>query len=400
MKIAILVVFLFVGAFGKLEFMSEVSRHGARAPRGIYNYTVDPNENFKVSMELSNVGMRQHYLIGTQVRKTYIEKHKLISEKYEFSEITFNSTDRTRTLESGMSQISGIFPPSECLQHLNNWQQKNAVPPTPIEDIEKIQEELKDKALPDCFNLLPVASELNDYSYDIQCQDSNCQAYQTASKEVCDSDKQQKMYEPYLEWLTPKFNELIGPTESSQVGSICSYLILADVHSFELIFDWWNEKETIQDKLDSEPTIKEQVLYNCNKLDDAGLYCKAYGDERLYKIGAKYYLDKLIDSMDKIIAGNQTQKIELNFSHDTSLAIILSGLGYVPPANPPLASTLFIELHSEGKEYFVKTLYNGKALKFGLCQQTECDYDTFKENVKQRTYPGTIEDVCNGKFTI
>lgn len=35
----------------------EVSRHGARAPGKIYNYTLDPNDNFKIPDELTEKGM-------------------------------------------------------------------------------------------------------------------------------------------------------------------------------------------------------------------------------------------------------------------------------------------------------------------------------------------------------
>jgi len=101
--------------------------------------------------------------------------------------------------------------------------------------------------------------------------------------------------------------------------------------------------------------------------------------------------------MEKIVAKNETYKVELNFSHDVSTAIILSGLGYMSKVNPPLASTLFMELHSEKGGYYVKAIYNDKPITYGLCTEIMCKYETFKENAKQRTFPGTVEEVCFGK---
>lgn len=304
-------------------------------------------------MELSNVGMRQHYLIGTQVRKTYIDKHQLISPLFNSSEILFYSTDRTRTLESGMSQISGLFPPSACQQTLTEWQQKNALPPVPVEDIQELLKELGEKALPDCFNLFPIYSEKNEHSYDIQCQDSDCRAYQDVSSQLCSSKEQRELQQPFIDFLTPAFQKHIGPVTAGDVGSICSYLVLAEVHTFDLKFNWWQNgnSQTLSSNFKDDAEVYQQIMDNCKALDNAGLYCKSWGDERLWKVGAKRYLDKLVNSMDKVISGETTYKMELNFSHDTSTAIILAGLGYLTKVNPPLASTLFVELHEEGKKF-------------------------------------------------
>ena len=103
--------------------------------------------------------------------------------------------------------------------------------------------------------------------------------------------------------------------------------------------------------------------------------------------------------MEKIIAKNETHKAEFNFSHDTAVAIILSGLGYMTKINPQLASTLFVELHEENEEYFVTATFNDLPLTYGLCTEIKCKFETFKENVRQRTFPGTIEEVCFGKTT-
>lgn len=402
MKTTILISLFIAGVFSELRFVSEVSRHGARASSTIYNYTVNPEDNFKAPMELTEMGMRQHYLIGTQVRKTYIEKHKLIPSTYNISEVSFFSTDRTRTLESGMSQLSGIYPPAIWQQQLNEWQQKNAVPPVPIDDLEKIQKELKEKALPDCYNLLPIISETNPKSYDIQCQDSDWKAYHEISDMLWNSEEQAELKEPYLDFLLPTFEEHIGgDIKEEDVDPICSYLTLADLHKLKLTFDWWKYKgdETTEMSKIMNSDLYSDIIKNWESLTNVQLYWISYGDERLWKIGAKMYLDKLVASMDKIVSGEPTPKVELNFSHDRSLAIILSGLGYVTKVNPPLASTLFIELHEENGTFHVETFYNGKPLTYGLCKEKKCSYETFKENVKQRTFPGSIDDVCNGEIT-
>jgi hypothetical protein len=124
-------------------------------------------------MVLTNMGMRQQFLIGSHIRKQYIEKHKLLSSTYNSSEIILKATDLKRNYESATIQLIGIYPPTSCSQILNTWQQKNAVPPGPIEDLEQLQNDLQEKALPNCFNLAAVASQMKENNYDIQIQDSN-----------------------------------------------------------------------------------------------------------------------------------------------------------------------------------------------------------------------------------
>ena len=271
---AILFLILVTFAFSKVVFVSEISRHGARASGSIYNFTVDPTENFKVPMELSTFGMRQHYLIGSQVRKRYIEEEKLISPRLNQSEIIFRTTDTSRTYESGLSQIAGLFPPKECQQTLSDWQQKNAVPPINIESIEDIRKSLRDKALPNCFNLAPIYSSIYIHTYDLVPQDTDCQAYIDVSEPMCKSEERRKLEEPFIKAMKPRFELFLNKTISEgEVGGFCGYLQFADYHNFTMIFNY-----TAED------------INNCVELDNAGLYGKSYGDERLWKIGAKSYI--------------------------------------------------------------------------------------------------------------
>ena len=235
---AILLLLLVAGAFSKVVFVSEISRHGARAWGSIYNFTVDPTENFKTPMELSTFGMRQHFLIGSQVRKRYIEDEKLFSSRYNPSEVIFRTTDTTRTYESGLSQISGIFPPQNCEQTLTSFQQENAVPPVSMQDIDDIRKSLKDKALPNCHNISPIYSSIYIHTYDLVPQDTDCKAYIDVSEPMCNSKERRDMDVPYIKAMKPRFELFLNRTvPESEVGSLCSYLQFADYHRFSLIFN-------------------------------------------------------------------------------------------------------------------------------------------------------------------
>jgi hypothetical protein len=89
----------------ELMMVIEMFRHGARAP--IYNYW-DAN-TYDFPGELTEVGIKQLYLLGYQLRKEYIENLNFLSETYNPKEIYVRSTDYNRTLMSAQAHLLGLF---------------------------------------------------------------------------------------------------------------------------------------------------------------------------------------------------------------------------------------------------------------------------------------------------
>lgn len=111
--LAIIVVIFVIEAASKLLFVAEVARHGARGPEVVFNFTKRPEDNFKRAFELDAKGERQHYLIGAEIRRRYIENEPLISSRFNNSEVFFRASNIKRTLESAEAQLIGLYPPEE-----------------------------------------------------------------------------------------------------------------------------------------------------------------------------------------------------------------------------------------------------------------------------------------------
>lgn len=377
MRILILTI-LIIGALSKLEFVSEVCRHGARAPGVIYDFAKNPKDNFKVPMQLSDIGVQQHFKIGQDFRTKYINTEMLISNLYNSKEINLRSTDYDRTYDSGLSQAFGIFPPEVCQQKLNTFQQKNALPPMHIADAEAIIKELQDQALPDCSNVIPIYSEKLDKTYDLEINNVYCPPYQAVVNKLAASSAYKKMFKDANDPMKARFKQFLSRDVSyDELWDLCEYLTLADLHKIQLIFNY-----TADD------------VQKCKIIHDVKYYIIGYGDEKLWYYSSKVYLDNLITSMDAIVAGNETFKAELNFAHDNTLSYLLNGLGNLTTFTPDLASHLFIELHNINGKFVVRTYFNEKQLTFGLCTTLDCPYETFKKNAKTRVAPGTIYDAC------
>ena len=107
----ILLLLKYISSEERLIFAFEINRHGARAPAYGVKDGIDLfQEEWTSNGELSDVGKRQLYLLGSGVRKRYIKEYKLLSENYNPQEIYIKSTDYNRTIDSVYSFIQGLYP--------------------------------------------------------------------------------------------------------------------------------------------------------------------------------------------------------------------------------------------------------------------------------------------------
>ena len=94
----------------ELLHVIELCRHGARSPIHFQpwdNSTVWPEGKG----QLTPAGMRQHFLIGHELRNRYIINTPLLSANFTQQEISIFSSDVNRTLQSAVSQMQGLYPP-------------------------------------------------------------------------------------------------------------------------------------------------------------------------------------------------------------------------------------------------------------------------------------------------
>lgn len=98
---------LFVpSSFSSLLQVISLYRHGARQPLyNFYNAASFPDQG-----QLTPVGMRQHFLLGKELRREYIHKLGFLSHQYNSKELVVRSTYVNRTVVSALSQLSGLYP--------------------------------------------------------------------------------------------------------------------------------------------------------------------------------------------------------------------------------------------------------------------------------------------------
>ena len=146
----------------RMAFAFELVRHGARAPIEDRNLQFFPVSEGQLTPE----GMRQRHLLGKNNRKRYAEEYGLISPKYIPDEVLMISTDVNRTIQSGYSELLGLYPPGEGgAEPLTKGMERNIRNPklTPfnVRDADKINDQLGFAALPNDFTAVPILLYLN-----------------------------------------------------------------------------------------------------------------------------------------------------------------------------------------------------------------------------------------------
>lgn len=397
-------------------FVHEIFRHGARASNKVpYPSIESVKDNLKDNIEpekkntyftnglgmLTASGMRQHYLLGTKVRKDYVEKHRLINGTYNVTEIYIQSTQVPRTIQSAQSQLMGIFPLGTATQLKRN-QIQDAVPQIEIEDKEEIQKALGLDPIIDRFQPIPV------HNYDQNVEDdvlgyADCPLM---SKDYFERIENTTFWKPFDDTygdLYPLFSKIFGiPVENItfKVAYDLSDALYAE--RFEGVPDRYNWSDAEWERL-----RQIQPVWLLNSLS------KESG-----RATASRYLNPIVEMMKKKTNSlfNETatakfgdSKMILFSSHDLQTSHIIRVLNATNYnlTHVEYASNLFIELHqdespkcaesdSNAKEcYNVSLIFNGVQLHLPGCEKRLCTFGEFTQYMSEVLYDyDTLQQVC------
>ena len=114
-----------------------------------------------------------------------------------------------------------------------------------------------------------------------------CPAYYNLAAQVQQSSDFEYLVKPNVEYLTTAFNAFFDENVTYTMGDIvdmCKNIFVANEEDITLSFD---------------PSKKD--IQNCQDLVDKQLYYQVYGDDNLWKIGAKAYFIDLFTYMNQTI---------------------------------------------------------------------------------------------------
>lgn len=153
--ISIILVFISTSACAKetLIFAIDIVRHGDRTPQ-----CVIPKDNHQWQEgkeQLTALGMRQMFQLGSYFREKYINRYQLLPERYQGEKMIVFSTDTDRTLMSAESLLFGLYPLGTGPTASNELGLPYAFQPIPIHTRKNIEGSPEDKkkfiTLPDKY---------------------------------------------------------------------------------------------------------------------------------------------------------------------------------------------------------------------------------------------------------
>lgn len=373
---------LILPTFSHLVAVIELCRHGARTPTHFIkpwdNYTIWPEGPGQLIPE----GMRQHYLIGTELRNRYMFQTQLLLQTYFQPEIYVFSSDYNRTLMSAESQIQGLYPEGSGPLLRSKQMETVATPPIDISDLSALNESLGMSALPNMTQLIPIHSdeEIRQYALD---SSGTCQYYEDMiNYKQQPSDALNAIFAEYndvIQTIMQQMNYTEAQAQKSQssiLDSLTSYNF--KYNSFPLGFNqsFYNRGILLKNRLKN--------FYN-------------FEPDIMARYAGTSVLNLILQNLLNVMNGNITQKFFLYSAHDTTIMCALSFLLLNHTVNPPFASVMIFELHEYNQDYYVNVIYNDDLQNISSCGGYNCSIADFQRFVQIRSIPDYF-NTCNYQF--
>jgi len=313
--IAILITCFFVNAVfaaEKLVFVVDLFRHGDRTP--IHPLTPQTHHWKEGLGQLTSLGVHQQTELGKKLRKRYIEELKLLPPQYQSEMLYVRSTNTERTLMSAEAFLTGFYPtqsvPVDCLK------KNDVLLPTELFNA-KLGDLIKNHIVP--------------------TKEWQKQTAQTQPK--------------WAEW---------SQATGLEIKSLRDVCYLADTLSIHQIHQAPLPKNLNEQDIAEIIAVGKMGFPLLYQHKEAGTL---FGKDQLALIYS--YLNKASGKEDNI-------KCMLLFTHDTTLATLLTVLQVSLNSQPPYASHLSFALYDNDGEQYIKVHFNDKPLTIPACQGEVC----------------------------
>jgi hypothetical protein len=297
-------------AVTNVVYVMEVTRYGYRTPLTKFGWTVD--EPLGV---LTEQGYAQHLELGKAIRQLYPH---LLSSEYRPAELLLKCTNYQRSLKSLEAQLKGLY---EDLS---------------VEDVAILAEPHPN----DEFLLLPHRT----------CPRLNW----LLKRDSLNSAE----YAEFLAKLQPH-----AATIQRLVGSDAPAVSLESAFNLgDVITSYQPRGLALPSEVDDELAALAREAYAF------GHDFMIFGSAEALKLVGHSFTSELLKVAQEVIQGTTQAKFGLYMTHTITLHALLKVLGFRLP-HPPAAASLFIELHREGSQYFLRLVYQGEVLVLPGCSE-------------------------------
>ena len=379
--------FLLYTCENKIIFVFEHFRHGGRSPSDLFENDLDlMKEKWNGAQELTNVGLRQLYLLGHYIRNKY--PNLINYDKYNPKEIEVLSTMTNRTIMSARAQLNGIFNKS-IINKIQENQINLCNPYYLLNEVNKYN-----------INNIPIYPDNFPEEVPVHIIDYKEKLMQLEKNDICPIIKDfrniNKERQEIKDFIL-KFNESFGE----------QLLKIYNIKDENYYIDYENVNDicigTIINKFDDREfnffnnQIDLLAFFNMSlkffELKTTLVYANNINGTLGY-IGSSILIRKILSYMENIINNidnneNKSPKLVLLSSHDTAIANmegLLNNLFDIKLLPPSYSSSYLFELekNEDNNKYYVNLIFNNETLK-------TIEYNDFKNKIKKNalTYEET-----------
>ncbi|HBM15706.1 MAG TPA: acid phosphatase [Lentisphaeria bacterium] len=307
-----------LGDSKKLVTASVIFRHGDRTPTKPININ---SYDWGLGLgELTPLGMKQEYELGTFFRKRYIEELKLITKNYDVNSLYVRTSNINRTLMSAESVLYGLYPAGTG----------------PV--LKNGEEALPYRYQPVPVNSAELSSDIllhSDHIYE-KLLKKIITKYVFGSKTWLDKQKEVEKYFPLWSRISGlRIKELDDAESFSAYMYICSL------------------KGVILPKEIDTPEQKAIILPLA-----AWISAQKYEPQITGYIVANKLIERIIETSNESLEGYSKYKLFLYSAHDTNILAVMSALKVPLNENPHYSSFLAFEIYQDEAKYYLKVVYN------------------------------------------
>jgi hypothetical protein len=365
---------------GRLLAVLEVCRHGARAP-----ITLQPWENASVWPEgeggLTAAGMRQHYLLGAELRRRYALEQNLLSPTMNASEFYVFSSPVERCIMSAQSQLLGLYP-AESGRKMNRINESVEIRPPIHVNTDDIPS--GDFPLPFGVQVVPIHNDEEERQFQIVPKES-CEYYgELIDEREGQKSEIQKLFDKYEDVVNVVMEELGWNKETAQ-------------KKFRKVMDSVTSG-VFHGKTVPERFTSQDFIERGEKLSILLKNFHQFEPEFLSRLAGSFIFTQILNDFNAVISKETARKLFIYSGHDTTLSFMLAFLKFDYSNAPVFASTFIFELSEENDTYFITIKYNDVEQKLENCEGQKCSFDEFKEFVERRRV-NDYKKVCSEGLT-
>ena len=344
------------------------------------------------SEELSAVGLRQHYLLGSLMRNQYSQL--LDWNNYNTKDIFVYSTPTNRTIMSARAHLFGMFNNNNTKQ-LNKNQNEKSIP-NYLRNKSKIINFIN-KTLNNSY-ILPnkIPSEIPIHIIEKKEKlfqfekDDNCIGIENQR----DKNKKKKSVKNAVESFNNKYGEKLVKYLGEKKEDY--FKDLKNVQAIALAFIINKIDGRDLSEFQNETGFDLEKFYNDSMkiLVQKSLEIQSGDDEKLIALASSSVLLRFILSfIDKVVENDKKQKkihdvpkFFLLSAHDTTIVMssdLLNILFKSEKYFPSFATSQVYELNKENNEYYINLIFNGEKLK-------TVKYEYFKKTIENEAW--TLEE--------